>query len=437
MASARAAALHALVALEKGRCERLRDGLDAAAVERREMPLAFELAHGVVRRQRLLDHVLQGLAHRGIPKDVMLLTALRLGVYQMLFVAGMPAHAAVHETVALVRSNKGFVNALLRRLTQFVDLRVADPDKAQTELALGPTRTMVLPAPLPADACERLAIVHSLPSWLCERFRREHGEAGLAQIATAASTVPSVFLRLSPGVDAAALRDALAAVRVTTGLCANPGFLRWTDGESPFATAAFAAGRFVVQDPAAFAAAAAVPCHAGDTVIDLCAAPGTKTTWLAPQVRPGGIVHAYDSDAVRRRRIDENVARLGLQDVVRVAASPADLPVADAVLVDAPCSNSGVLGRRVEVRRRLAPETFARMAVVQRDLLRQAFALTRSGGHVVYSTCSIDREENDDVVAAVLARPEHQGSEVLRRESTLPLAGEHDGGFFAVIRRGG
>ncbi|MFO1076626.1 MAG: transcription antitermination factor NusB [Planctomycetota bacterium] len=435
MVSARAAALHALVALDKGRSDRLRDGLDALAIERRELPLAYELAHGVVRRQRLLDHVVHGLAHRGIPKDPVLLTALRLGVYQMLFVAGMPAHAAVHETVALVRSNKGFVNAVLRRLAQFVDLRPADPLRAREELALGPTRTLQLPQPLPDDEHERLAIVHSLPTWLCERFGKEHGADGLRRIAAAASAVPPVFLRLSPGVDAALLRDALAAVRVTTVVSPDARFLRWTDGESPFATAAFAAGRFVVQDPTAFAAAAAVPCRPGDTVVDLCAAPGTKTTWLAPQVRPGGTVFAFDSDAVRRRRIDQNIERLSLQDAARVVDGVADLPPADAVLADVPCSNSGVLGRRVEVRRRITPETFARMAVVQRDLLRQALGLAKPGGHVVYSTCSIDREENENVLAAVLARADGPPAEVLRSELSLPLAGEHDGGFFAVIRR--
>jgi 16S rRNA (cytosine967-C5)-methyltransferase len=114
--TARAAALHALVELERGRQPRLRAALDAARLDGREQALANELAHGVLRRERLLDHVLAGLAVRGLPRDARLMAALRLGVYQLLFVAGMPVHAAVHETVELVRSNRGFANALLRQV---------------------------------------------------------------------------------------------------------------------------------------------------------------------------------------------------------------------------------------------------------------------------------------------------------------------------------
>jgi 16S rRNA (cytosine967-C5)-methyltransferase len=433
MTSARAVALRALLTLAHGRGERLREALDGRGLEPRDQAFAFELAHGVVRRERLLDHVLAGLAHRGIPKEAPLAIALRLGVYQLLFVPGMPAHAAVHETVELVRANKGFANAMLRGVARaIVDREAGAPTH---ELALGPTRTLVLPKPLPADEAARLAIVHSLPDFLLARWRTQLPPGELAGVAAAASATPSVFLRVTKAFEPAALAADLAAAGVVTALGPHPRLLRWTGGASPFATAAFRSGRFVVQDPTALAAVAAVPCAPGDTVVDLCAAPGTKTTWLAEQVRPGGRVFAFDIDPARAVRIGENVARLGLESTVQVVAAAAALPVADAVLADVPCSNTGVLARRVEVRQRLTPAVFAELAAVQRALLARALALCKPGGHVVYSTCSIDREENDDVVAAALATPASPRCEVLATRLTLPRAGEHDGGWFAVLRR--
>jgi len=436
MATARSLALRALVALERGRSERLKPELDGHGLEGRDLAFAYELSHGVLRRQRLLDHVLTGFAHRGLPKDPQLKVALRMGVHQLLFVAGMPAHAAVNETVALVKSNRGFANAMLRHVAAAVASRPADDAKPTTELALAPERTFVCPNALPDDEVARLAIVHSLPDWLVQRFHAEHGVDGVRRIAAAASATPGIFLRCSRDVTRATLQEELAAADVQTEPCEHERLLRWTGGDSPFGTAPFRVGRFVVQDPTALAAAEAVPVEAGDTVIDLCAAPGTKTTWLGEQVGDGGRVFAFDPDAPRRARIVDNAERLRLEQIVTVVDDVAALPHdADAVLADVPCSNSGVLGRRVEARRRLTPETFTELAELQRQLLRQALAATRPGGHVVYSTCSIDRDENAAVVAAVLAEDGAPPSELLREHVTLPLAGQHDGGYFAVLRR--
>jgi len=435
MTGARAAALAALVQLEKGHVERLREALDAAGLEGRDQAFAYELAHGVLRRERLLDHVLLGFAHRSLPKDPLLRCALRLGAYQLLFTGGVPPHAAVHETVELVRNNKGFANAVLRRVAERLQPRAADPGRPGDELPLGPARSFLLPAPLPANEVERLALLHSLPFFLLQRWLPDLGLDGLRQVAEAASAVPGVFLR-AVGVDRETLCDELAAAGVASEPAEHPLLLRWTGGRSPFAASAFAAGRFVVQDPTSLRAAEAVPCGPGATVVDLCAAPGTKTSLLAERVRPGGCVHAFDLDPERRTRIAENVARLSLGDVVRVVDDARALPVGDAVLVDVPCSNTGVLGRRVEVRRRLTGSTIPRLVPAQRELLAQAIGRCRPGGAVVYSTCSIDRDENEGLVAAVLGSPGVPSCTVEAAQRTLPLCGQHDGGYFAVLRRG-
>jgi len=433
--TARAAALRALVAVERGKRERLREILADERLEGREMAFATELANGVVRRERFLDFLLGGLAHRGLPKDPPLRTALRLGAYQLTFVGGVPPHAAVNETVALVRTNHGFANAILRRLASHVEARAADPTAVTTELALSPTRTLRFPTPLPDDEVARLAILHSLPDFAADRWREYHGIEGLRAIAAAATTVPGVFLRALAGVDRDYLAASLAALGVECVPAEHPRLLQWTGGGSPFATESFRRGQFVVQDATALEAAEAVPVRPGDTVVDLCAAPGTKTILLAERVRPGGTVHAYDPAPDRRRRITDNVTRLGLADVVRVVDDPSQLPLADAVLADVPCSNTGVLGRRVEVRRRLQPTTSTTMAAIQQRILRQAIDLVRPDGTVVYSTCSIDPEENADVVAAVLADPKTPPCRLVRDRLTLPAAGRHDGGYFAVLRR--
>jgi 16S rRNA (cytosine967-C5)-methyltransferase len=349
----------------------------------------------------------------------------------------MPAHAAVHETVELVRSNRGFANALLRKLSQAIEHRTADPAAATTELPLGPERMLRLPLPLPDDPIERLAIVHSLPDFLLQRWRHQFGDDGVQRVAAAASAVPDVFLRVVAGRS----RDELQAELATAGVICEPAahelLLRWTGGGSPFASAPFRQGAFVVQDPTALAAALAMPCGPGATVVDLCAAPGTKTTLLAERVRPGGRVLAFDPEGKRRERIAENVARLRLQGTVTIVADAATLPVADAVLADVPCSNSGVLGRRVEVRLRLDEHAFGELAGLQRQLLTQAIGLCKPGGAVVYSTCSIDREENGDVVAAVIAAVPDRRCTIEREQLTLPDAGHCDGGYFAVLRVGG
>jgi 16S rRNA (cytosine967-C5)-methyltransferase len=429
--------LRALVQLDKGRVQRLGEVLERTGLEGREQALCRELALGAERNRRLLEYVLAMLAHRGLPDDPLLRAALRLGAYQLLFLRAVPARAAVHETVALCTAHRrGFANALLRNLAGMVVERAADPQRPRTDLVLYPDRTLMLPEPgLPAAGAgsDPLALRHSLPDFLVARWRSRYGAAA-AQLAAAASAVPELFLRATAvAADAIRLQARLLEEGVECAATEHALFLRWTGGAVPFQTGAFAEGWFVAQDPTAFAAAEAVGAGPGLTVVDLCAAPGTKTVLLAERVRQGGMVLAWDVDPARRRRIAENAARLKLEPWLRVLEDEAELRpgMADAVLADVPCSNTGVLARRVEVRRRLEPGTFMALAVQQRALLERALELCRPGGCVVYSTCSLEPEENEQVVAACAPGR----AEVVRQELTLAEAGVCDGGYFAVLRR--
>lgn len=406
---ARRAAWQALVALEKGRVRRLREALDAAALSDRDLSFAWELALGCERHRRLLDFALEPLTERGLPRDPHLLCALRLGAYQLLFLTRVPPRAAVHETVGLLRRGAGFCNAVLR--------------------ALAASRATVATLDLPPGD-RGLAIRHSLPDELVARWRRFFPR-DVERLCAASSSIPAVHLRVNRlRGGAGRLQELLRREGVDCEAGEHEDLLRWTGGGSPFRSRCFAEGWFVAQDPTALAAVDAVQARAGETVVDLCAAPGTKATRLAEQVRPGGRVLALDPDRRRRPRIVENAERLGLSPWLRVVeTAPAG---ADRVVADVPCSNTGVLARRVEVRRRWSAAALAELTAIQAGILRQALDLVRPGGTVVYSTCSLEPEENGELVRSHLL----PGFELVAERSILPEPRRCDGGYFAVLRRG-
>lgn len=429
---ARGAALRVLQQFEKGKVERVGEALARERLEPRDAALALDIAVGVVRNERFLDFVLARFCTRGLPKDPRTRMALRMGAFQLLLLDGMPARAAVNETVELLQRDTAFVNAVLRRVSECVADRVAFAAKPHTEIALSPTRTLVLPEPGLAAEKDPVALRHSLPDFLVARWRALHGDVLVHQIAQAASAHPVVFLRCKQGLAADEVRRRLEPDAVRVAATDHPRVLRVENG-APFLSEAFRQGLFVAQDPTAVAAGEAVEAKPGMTVVDLCAAPGTKATLLAEAVAPDGVVFAYDPDPRRRDRILENRDRLSLQRVLRVVGDLRDLPVADAVLADVPCSNTGVLARRVEVRSRLEAGTFAQMVAIQRPILDQAVQFTKPSGVLVHSTCSIEPEENGDLARAVA---EAHGFAIEREHLTLPKARTCDGGYFArLVRR--
>jgi 16S rRNA (cytosine967-C5)-methyltransferase len=442
--SARACALQALAEVEEearhARFAEVKRRLDLGRLKPIDRGLALELAQGVERTRILLDLVLKAYVARELPRDVTALSALRLGAYQLLFSTAIPAHAAVHETVAISGRARGFVNAVLRRIAGSVEPRAADAGRPRSELPLpagqggeGEPRTLVLPSdvlPDPAgDPAGAIAARHALPRALVQRWHERFGGAVCEAIARASSVPPCVFLRARLGLGASGLLEVLAGEGVETEPAGHEQLLRVTGGASPFDGEAFARGDFVAQDPTAFGAAVALDAQEGESVLDLCAAPGTKTTWVAECVGPGGRVVACDADAARLRSVRESAARLRLEQI-EIREEPPEGELFDRVLVDAPCSNSGVLARRVEVRRRIGPDSIARLAGIQKGLLKAGCALARPGGHVLYSTCSIEQEENEAVVQAALPR----GARIVEQRLVLPEAKLRDGGYWAMLR---
>jgi 16S rRNA (cytosine967-C5)-methyltransferase len=366
------------------------------ALKTEDAGLATELVMGVLRWQRLLDFQIEKQMKRPVTQlDLPVLLALRLGLYQLRFLDKIPEHAAVHESVEMVKLAKktsatGLVNAVLRRIA--------------------PTAKMPLEKALPANLpeAERLGILWSQPTWMIARWLARFGaEKTLALLATN-NRAP----RLSCGPRDPSERDAIRAELEQDGLQVAPGsFLKdafAVSGGSPTNTPAFHAGKFSIQDEASQAIPLLLSVRAGERVLDLCAAPGGKTAALRRAAGDGGLivaadVHLHRVFAMREQCERDSTGRIGLIALDATKPLPFSQPF-KKILVDAPCSGTGTLARHPEIRWRLEPGQMAELHDLQTGILTQALAQLAPGGRLVYSTCSLDPEENEQVVDEALAK---------------------------------
>ena len=420
--------------------------LDRTRLSEPDRRLAAELVHGVARRQGTLDALLQPLLQRPLSElEDGLRWVLRLGAYQLVLLGGIPQHAAVHETIETAKRCgeprwAGFANGVLRSLSRMVtDQTQPHPAADAVPLADGTYRTLTSPL-LPNPASNPLgyfASAFGFPQWLAERWVQRFSNDELIRLGIWFNTQPPLTARVNT---LRTTRDDLLQRWRDSGITAEAGtqpeILRLEDRVRVERLPGYDEGDFSVQDESAAGAARLLDPQSGETVLDLCAAPGGKSTHMAELMRDTGRIVAADVDAARVSRIAENAARLGLGIIepLTIRRDLSDLPDGpfDAVLVDVPCSNTGVLGKRPEARWRLQPADPEELAVLQQSLLQVALLRTRPGGRVVYSTCSIEPEENATVVQAVLAA--HPGWR-LERES-LHLPGQPaDGAYQARLVR--
>jgi 16S rRNA (cytosine967-C5)-methyltransferase len=334
----------------------------ASSLADRERALAQRLAYGTVQRVRVLDHAIETIGRRPIRKlDPPVRAALRVGAYQLAFAEGIANHAAVNETVELVRRARleravAFTNAVMRRLAeQIAPLLASLPD--------GPLKL-------------------SYPDWIYDVWRRDFDEETALALMRAQNEPPETVVRLVRGDPPGEPTDVPGAYRVER-----------------VDETALAEGRIWIQSRGSQLAGLAVGAHPGDRTLDVCAAPGGKATQLA------GEVVAVEVNAARARELRENVRLLGAGNVAVVEADGRDLPPEldgfDRALVDAPCSGLGVLATRPDLRWRAAP-----LPELQLELLRAAAARVRAGGSVVYAVCTINADENEAVVDASGLEPE-------------------------------
>jgi 16S rRNA (cytosine967-C5)-methyltransferase len=366
------------------------------ALSARDVALVTELVFGTLRWQRYLDWILGPHSRRRLPTlDPRVRVLLRLTAYQLAFLDRVPAFAAVHDAVSLARSAPGiaeYVNAVLRAF--------ARRGAAERE-----------PAP-PRDPLEALATRCSFPTWLAARWLERYGAEEAEALMRALNARPPLTVRtntLRASREALAVRlreEAHAQVRATV---LAPEGLVIEGGGDPGRWDAFTAGACVPQDEASMLVARLLEPVAGATIADVCAAPGTKTTHLAQLMRDRGRVLAFDPQPARLARVDEAAARLGVTIAETVAGAVEALAsrwaaACDGVLVDAPCSNLGVLRRNPDVKWRRSADDLGRLSDKQRGILAAAAAMVKPGGRLVYATCSLEPEENEAVVRSLVER---------------------------------
>ncbi len=445
-ATARDLALRVLLDGRRFAWERLDDALRQTPLPPADRGLATELVYGTLRRRGSLDALIA--AHTDRPRERIAAEVwelLRLGAYQLVYLSHVPPHAAIYETVELAKragqlKAAGFVNGVLRGLSRSLTDDAA-PAPAADALPLGGSYRRLarpmLPDPVGRPA-EYLAAGFSLPRWLADRWLARFGWDEAIRLGFWFAEPAPLWVRANPlRTTRDALRDAFAAAGITAEPGPHPQSLRLA-GQMPIrGLPGYADGWFTVQDLSAMAAATALAPEPGMTVLDLCAAPGGKTTHLAELMNNTGRVIACDINDRRLRTVSELCQRLGVTSVetrhlaTRERERP-ELLTFDAALVDAPCSNSGVLGRRPEVRWRLTPADIAELTELQTGLLLRACAEVRPGGVVVYSTCSIEPEENGDLIRAALRQVDGWTVEVEQEHRPGQPA---DGGYWARLRR--
>ena len=370
---------------------------------------AVELFYGVLRNRSLLDFWVGEL--RPDRLDVDLRDLLRLGLYQI-FITKTSEHAAVYETVALARKRlRPIANAILRSATRH-----------RRELQ---NRTKSQP----------LDVRYSHPKFLINRWKKEFGDQATKALCQWNNQPPPIYARINR------LKiDRQAFLERYREACSVPDFSNFV--ELPLPTDALSQGDCYVQDPSTAIACELLRPRPGEYTLDACAAPGGKTSYLAELMENEGLIVASDRDPARLQLLIQNLARLDVRIATiadhdwtndRIPEEIRSAAPFDRILIDAPCSNTGVMRRRVDVRWRLQPADFSRMQARQVEIARAVLPLLKPGGILAYSTCSLEREENEDVVQQLLKK-----MPILKLEEecrSLPFRDRVDGAYAARLRR--
>jgi 16S rRNA (cytosine967-C5)-methyltransferase len=386
----------------------LDQALASGAIQGADRGLLTELVYGVLRRQGTLDHLINQIASRKTEKlERAVLLLLRQGLYQAFFLDRVPISAAVNETVKLAKiivpQAAGFINAVLRNADRQRD-SISYPDKAK--------------APL-----DYLATRYSHPRWLAAAWVKQLGFDGAEALAAVMADSPPMTLRTNTlRISREALLDRLAAEGVQGEATRwAPAGIRVTAAGSLARLASFQEGLFTVQDESSQLAALFLSPAPGEKILDACAAPGGKATYLAQLMGNTGSITAGDVLGRKLRLIGENSERLGISSIKTVildAATPDKCLGAERfqrILLDAPCSGLGVIRRNPEGKWWRSPTDPAELSQLQRAILKNLAPYLTAGGILLYATCSTSREENEDVINDFLARQPNFVQEDLRQ----------------------
>ena len=414
----------------------------------RDKNLLTELVNGVIRHRLSLDTLISFFSKIPLNKiEPWVSYALRLGLYQIVYLDKIPASAAINTSVELVKKlvhrtdAVRFTNAILRSIERGIQNKSADePDVTDLQKALhrrGNTwctfQHSILPNP-DKNPSAYMAVNYSHPEWLIKRWLSRYGKDKTIEICKINNLPPKVFLRINHrkislqefillleknGINSYAIDNAVVVDNIAVSEI--PGFSQ---------------GLFFVQDISAMKIAQFLKVEKSNAVLDMCAAPGGKTTHIAEFLGDTGKVYALDISLKRLKSVQENCQRMGVQNAFIVCgdSSEGKAPFRikfDRVLIDAPCSNTGVFSRRVEARWRLKEEDINKLATLQYSILKTGAIMLKPGGCLVYSTCSIEPEENQDIIKKFL---NNEPQFCLNAEEYyLPTMNAGDGGYMARL----
>lgn len=420
---ARVAAFNILKQVETGAFSSILLAAEEPHLQPADRGLCHELVLGVLRWQLRLDKILEYYSKRDIERlDPPVRIALRLGLYQLLYLSRIPASAAVNESVSLVRAARlssatALVNAVLRRAT-----REAEYD----------------PAAEVSDPLERIAIQTSHPVWLIDRWLTAFGFDETESFATANNMMPPTVFRVV--ANRANQSEILARLTAAGAELESSDIVdgAWrVSGATSLLRELSAVGEIYLQDEASQLVARELKVKRGERVLDLCAAPGGKTTLMADRSEDAAFIVAADLSETRMGTVLNTMHLHELKSIQPTIVDGVEsLPFVkssfDKVLVDAPCSGTGTLRRNPEIRWRLTPVDIVKLAEQQKQILRRAVEMVKPGGRLVYSTCSVQREENEEVIEEVMARDERFQFVDTRR--TWPQREGCDGFFISIFQ---
>lgn len=417
-----------------------------------EKQRATDLVFGTIRNRPAIDMVIARLADcpaERIPDK--LLNIIRIGTYELLYCPESAEYAIVNEAVknAAATAGKkqaGFVNAVLRQITRHIANRQIQLSKANPKRTLPQTPLTgcefdsdILPEP-ELSPTEYFSIAFSLPKWLVANWLAELGTEPTRQICLASNRRPSIYIR--PNIlktTTRKLAEKFRQAEINSEIATDTAMIKIKAATAIARLPGFAEGLFSVQDITACRPAKLLKPQPGWTILDLCAAPGTKTTQLAELTDDKAKIVATDTDSRRLKMVKENTTRLGISSVSIIAyenlkEAAAEIGPFDCVLLDVPCSNTGVLAKRIEARYRIQPKSITELTKIQSKLLSAAAKMIKTGGKICYSTCSIQKCENSKLVKDFIQK--NRGLKLKSELLILPSAcpgRDCDGGYIAII----
>lgn len=408
----------------------LGSGLDSSNMTERDKRLCSVIYYGVIERKITLDHIIGGLSSRPLKKlDDTILNILRSGIYQLMWMDNIPDNAAVNESVSLAKqfgktSASGMVNAVLRNFIRNKKIY-----------------------PVPCDILNSASIMYSAPIWLVESLIGDYGSELMTDLLSDALEKAPVTIRHNQlKCSEEELFKALGKISADKYKKISGCYM--LDGSDPISSEAFAKGFFHVQDKASQLCCMAVSPKENDRVLDICAAPGGKTFTMAEMMNGKGEIYAFDLHEKRVKLIRSGAERLGLTNIMAAVGDASkfneSLPKFSKILCDVPCSGIGAVRRKPEIKYK-DPKDFEKLPEIQYSIAENALNYLEVGGEMIYSTCTLRRAENDNVIDRLLKNhPETEPVPFLTelgepfgsyKASIFPKYFGSDGFFIAKIRK--